>query len=110
MLPWVDADGSSDITWNDITLADGFGLEYTGHPSVTTQVAAIYVVCNASADYDYNWDPKSNADTGWNWTVLEAATTTPPTSTATFDDNFLGAFAFIVFLLSALVAYVLIGT
>jgi len=108
MLPWELSDGSSDITWTDVTLAAGFGLEYANHPTATKDVAVIYSTCNLNADYDYNWAP-NNLNTTFTWEVATEEATTTTSTVETLSDVELGAYAIVIFLLAVLVSFTVLS-
>lgn len=69
---WSLSDGSSDLTWDDVTLSSGFGLEYDPHPTTTVDTIELFAICNASADYDYGWNSNSVDSSGWTWTAVSS--------------------------------------
>ena len=92
---WVISDGSSDITWTDLTLADGFGYEHTPHPETgPIDVLRMDALCNINPAYDYGW---GNLETGapFEWQTASE----PPTPTES-DQVYAVPLAIIVFELS----------
>jgi hypothetical protein len=95
---WVQSNGSSDITFSDVTLDAGWILEYASHPTITTDVLSVYAICNASVAIDYGWSANNLSDT-FTWSIGEPGPETP-TST---DQVYAFPLAVIIFQLAVVV-------
>jgi len=105
---WTQSNGSSDITWSDLILADGFQLEYTGHPTEgPVDVLNQYVLCNDNAANDYGWTSAAVGAT-FEWQTEAVESTSTATTTQIMSDDELGAWGIVVFILGALVSFILI--